>query len=294
VTQKQVEKAQAIIDQLSPFLKQRKKTEPVNKLLLELYGVIPRRMSNVKLYLLDFDTISTKDHLEQVERLVSNEQDTLDVMRGQVQVNTAQKNVKADDKKTILDAMGIEIHQTIPANVKEIQSLFTECGRHYKGSFKVINKKTQEKFDKFTSAAQNKERRLFWHGSRNENWWSILDSGLVLRPTNAVINGKMFGYGVYFADKDRKSFNYTSYRGSYWARGTDSTAFMAVFDVHVGKQLHVKHHQSWCCELTEKNLKARGDYDSLFAEGGADLRNNEFIVYNDAQCTIKYLVEFGD
>ena len=37
----------------------------------------------------------------------------------------------------------------------------------------------------------------------------------------------------------------------------------------------------------------RGSYDSLFAEGGIDLRNNEYIVYNQAQCTVKYLVEIG-
>ena len=47
-------------------------------------------------------------------------------------------------------------------------------------------------------------------------------------------------------------------------------------------------------ELTEKKLKARGAYDSFFALDGADLRNNEYIVYNKAQCTVQYLVEIGD
>ena len=41
----------------------------------------------------------------------------------------------------------------------------------------------------------------------------------------------------------------------------------------------------------ESNLKKRGDYNSLFAEGGADLRNNEYIVYNQNQCNVKYIVE---
>ena len=39
-------------------------------------------------------------------------------------------------------------------------------------------------------------------------------------------------------------------------------------------------------------LRQHGDYDSLFAEGGIDLKNNEYIVYNEAQCTPRYLVEF--
>ena len=34
----------------------------------------------------------------------------------------------------------------------------------------------------------------------------------------------------------------------------------------------IKNHQSWCYDLNEHNLKKRGNkYDSLFAEGGADL-----------------------
>ena len=41
----------------------------------------------------------------------------------------------------------------------------------------------------------------------------------------------------------------------------------------------------------EQKLKAKGDYDSLFAKGGVDLKNNEYIVYNDNQCTIKYIIE---
>jgi poly [ADP-ribose] polymerase len=114
----------------------------------------------------------------------------------------------------------------------------------------------------------------------------------VLRPANAVISGKMFGYGLYFADKFRKSLNYSSLYGSYWARGNAHKAYLAVYEVHTGTQLHVKHHEPWCGLLTEERLKAKGQqYDSVFAEGGADLVNNEYIVYNEAQCTIKYLVE---
>ena len=121
-----------------------------------------------------------------------------------------------------------------------------------------------------------------------------MDSGLVLRPANAVITGKMFGYGLYFADKAKKSYGYTSGRGSYWARGSSNRAFMTLYDVHLGNSLKIKHHESWCYDLTESKLKARGDYDSLFALGGADLRNNEYIVYNQSQCTARFFVELRD
>ena len=104
----------------------------------------------------------------------------------------------------------------------------------------------------------------------------------------------MFGHGVYFADKAQKSIGYTSLRGSYWAAGSSNRAYLAVFNVHTGNWLKSQRHETWMYDLNESKLKNRGNYDSLFALGGYDLRNNEYIVYNKNQCTIQYLVEIGD
>ena len=287
VTQKQVEEAQKILDslaKLSALTKRKLNASNFNDLLLDLYQVIPRRMGNVR------------DHLwagekEEAEHIVADEQATLDVMKGQVRVNSVKKTNKADDKKTILEAMGLEITAVDDDDIRTIKKELGEISNKFRRAFKIVNKRTQNKFDEFIKKSKNKSRKLFWHGSRNENWWSILDGGLTLRPTNAVITGKMFGYGLYFADKARKSYGYTSCRGSYWARGSSNKGFMALYDVHLGHTLTEKRHNSWMSSLTDKKLKERGDYDSLSALGGADLRNNEFIIYNEQQCTVKYLVE---
>lgn len=66
---------------------------------------------------------------------------------------------------------------------------------------------------------------------------------------------------------------------------------MSLFDVHVGNQYNIKRHTSDCCSLDYNKLRAKGNYDSVFAEGGYDLRNNEYIVYKEDQCTVKYIVE---
>lgn len=159
-------------------------------------------------------------------------------------------------------------------------------------AFQFSNSHTHLTFNQFVGKADNKKTQLFWHGSRNENWFSILKTGLVLRPANAVITGKMFGYGLYFADKCRKSLNYSSLRGSYWSGGNANKAYLAIYEVHTGNQLKIKTHEPFCGLLTEQRLKDKGKhYDSVFAEGGADLINNEYIVYNEKQCTVKYLVE---
>ncbi|OJJ17618.1 ADP-ribose polymerase [marine bacterium AO1-C] len=304
VTRKQVDEAQEILDQIVKVIdeqgepiKQGKKgkirLEDLNRNLLNLYQIIPRKMSNVNDHL--FVQVTNKEDIEEMEKKMAEEQATLDVMRGQVEINE-KKKVAAEEEKNneinLLEAMGMEMatveDDAVIAKIKDLMQ--DEAGKFHK-AFEVKNIKTQKAYDEFFEKVEDKKTELFWHGSRNENWMSILENGLVLRPANAVITGKMFGYGLYFADKFRKSLNYTSLRGSYWTGGSAKDGFLALYEVHVGKQLHIKNHKSWCYELTEKNLKKRGDYDSLFAEGGADLRNNEYIIYNHAQCTVKYLVQ---
>jgi poly [ADP-ribose] polymerase len=228
-----------------------------------------------------------------VEEKLAEEQATLDVMRSQVELNKDKDEDQSDSQEVnLLRDLGLEVEEeNDPAVIKKIKKLMKDDASRFYRAFAVKNVSTQQSFDGFYKDARYKKTELFWHGSRNENWLSILKTGLVLRPANAVINGKMFGYGLYFADKFKKSLNYTSLRGSYWARGSQDRGYLALFDVHVGKQLKIKKHQPWCYDLSEDNLRARGTYDSLYAKGGADLINNEYIVYNSAQCTIRYLVE---
>lgn len=163
----------------------------------------------------------------------------------------------------------------------------------YRNAFQVTNHNAQKAFEKQLKISLKPWTKLLWHGSRNENWLNILQTGLVLRPTNAIITGKMFGYGIYFADKCGKSMGYTSLRGSYWTRGSANQGFMALFETNTGLEYRTERHESWMSNLNWHELKKRGQYDSLFAKGGADLRNNEYIVYDQNQCTVKYLIEIG-
>jgi poly [ADP-ribose] polymerase len=295
VTRKQVAEAQRILDDLVSKVKKDVDIKNFNKNLLELYQIIPRKMAHVSDHLIR--EIKNDEDLHELEQKLSLEQATLDVMRGQVEMNEKQKEaveLKKEEKEKVdlLKTMGLEVESVTDENIiKQIKDLMQDQASYFQRAYKVTHIKSKKSFDDYVSQKQNKKLELFWHGSRNENWISILETGLVLRPANAVITGKMFGYGLYFADKFQKSLNYTSLQGSYWTRGTSNVGFLALFDVHVGEQLHIKHHQSWCYELTKENLEKRGNYDSLFAEGGADLKNNEYIIYEQAQCTIKYLVE---
>ena len=292
VTLTQLDEAQLLVDEISRLtaLMDHKMLNPrreIDDLLLKLFTVIPRKMNTVEDYL----TEPLNDN-QSVRQRIAEEQATLDVMRGEVLTH---KNTMDHQHQhlTLLDAMGIKIETAELSDILAIRQLMGNkyFEDYFQKAYKVTNLKTQANFDTKVEGARNRRTELLWHGSRNENWWSILKTGLVLRPANAVITGKMFGYGLYFADKVKKSMGYSSLYGSFWTSGESNKAYLAIYEVHLGNCLRRKSHEYWMYELTEDLLKERGNYDSLFARGGADLLNNEYIVYNEVQCTVKYLVE---
>jgi|688.fasta_scaffold70595_5 poly [ADP-ribose] polymerase len=305
VSEQQVTAAQEIISNISGLIQIGVDIKHINDMLLKLYTIIPRRMDNVKDHL--FRDISNDVTLTNAQRLLDNEQSALDTMAGQVELIKQQreadkKAAEAEEKGveevveevTILDQMGLSVEVENDTETLElINKLMGPNVNQLKRVFKVVNNKTQKVFDKHMDKVEVKKKRLYWHGSRNENWFNILQTGLLIRPSGAVHTGSMFGDGIYFADKAQKSIGYSSLRGSYWAHGGDNKAFLALFDVHLGKQKEILHHDSSCYKLSKKVLDNEG-FDSVFAKGGADLRNNEYIVYNAAQCTVSHLIEIGN
>ena len=287
VTQDMVDAAQEIIDELanSHFT-----IEAFNDILLKLFTVIPRKMGNVRDYL--------ANKPEDFAQIISKEQDLLDVMRGQIYVKPEVEPDEPVEKKsqTILEELGLEMEEATDDNVAMIKFLMNESTGKFRKAWKVKNIKTQERFDKFVAENNIKDTRLLFHGSRSENFWSIIKTGLVLRPTNAIITGKMYGFGIYFAPKCQKSIGYTSLSGSYWARGNNNVAYMALFEVAYGTPYDVYDFDRKYYSL---------DYNKLqqFCPGAtcvhahADkgmLRNDEIIVYKEDQLTIKYLIEIGN
>ena len=162
-------------------------------------------------------------------------------------------------------------------------------------AWKVNNKSTREAYNKFIQ--NGAKTQLLWHGSRNENWWSIINTGLKIRPSNAIYTGSMFGDTIYFANTAKKSFGYTSSASAYWTREHSDTAYMALFDVAVGNQLHTDNNYNGlnsmtCDKLSKMKDKNGNPYHSVYAHKGNQLRNDELVVYQNCQITIKYLVAF--
>lgn len=290
VTQAMIDEAQNVLVELLSI----EDVEEFNNTLLRLFTVIPRKMSDVKSFL--------AKSKEDFSKIIQNEQDLLDVMKGQVvqkQAEEVVEEVPEEERKpvTILEALGLEFEECDQNDIIKIKSCLGSCADKFHAAWRVKNLKTQKRFDEFVADEGIQERKLLWHGSRNENWWSIINSGLLLKPTNAIITGKLYGNGCYFAPKARKSLGYTSLRNSYWANGNADFGFMALMDVAYGVPYDVYDFDSKYYSLNYEGLqKFKKGANCLHAHAGASLgysslKNDEIVVYKEDQMTIKYLVE---
>lgn len=131
-------------------------------------------------------------------------------------------------------------------------------------------------------------RELF-HGTRSRNVVGIMTRGLLLPNVaarhGAQITGAMFGPGLYFADQSTKSANYCGY--GYNTR----SSFMFIAGVALGK---IKKYQS---AQTQLRSPPPG-YDSVMGEASVNratwgrLVHNEYIIFNNNQQELRYIVEF--
>ena len=119
------------------------------------------------------------------------------------------------------------------------------------------------------------------------NMLSILRNGLVLNP-NAPKTGSMFGHGLYLANKAHKSLNYTSLRGTLYAKEKADRGFLLVMKAAYARPKHV---DEWSHAMTSYCAKNIAPCDAVFAHSGKSLVNDEIIVYREDQVTLQYIVE---
>lgn len=126
-----------------------------------------------------------------------------------------------------------------------------------------------------------------FHGTRNENMIGITSHGLLIRPSGAVFTGAAFGSGIYFG-MSSKAINYSSSRGSYWAKGNNRIGYLYLADVCLGDPKVLKSSGYY----TAENIKP---YHSVWAKSGGYLINDEFVLYHQSgpkqQHKLQYIIE---
>lgn len=292
VTQAMIDAAQEKIDYIAANYKSWS-VEEFNKNLNELFIIVPRKMKSVSDCLVSDSS--------EYDKKLSEEQRLLDTMAGQVykpkaKIANTDSEIKASE--SILQKMGITMEEATQEDIAKIKKAMGDsAGKFYK-AWRVTNLETEKNYQKFTTENNIGNVKLLCHGSRNQNWFNILKMGLKIRPAGAIATGSMFGLGIYWSNPEKykggvaKSIGYTSL-GGYWTRDYQNCGFLAFFDVAIGDSVDAysfdsKYYSYNLERLKKDNPKAW----SLWAHGNTSmLRNDEIIVYDDRQMTIRYLVE---
>jgi predicted DNA-binding WGR domain protein len=148
-------------------------------------------------------------------------------------------------------------------------------------------------------------KQMLWHGSRTTNFMGILSQGLRIAPPEAPATGYMFGKGVYFADVSSKSANYCN------ASTTNPHGILILCEAALGttkdltNALYMDKPQPGSDSTKGVGKSCPNPAASVVVDGvtwpmgkvgpaagvGATvLLYPEYIVYNVAQCRMRYLV----
>ena len=294
-TQEMIDEAQILINSLVNV----DDIQTFNKILLEIFTTIPRKMAKVGDYLAKCQN--------DFEKIIQREQDLLDTMAGSIykkpDPSSENTNISSDNSNnsthTILDEMGIIMEDVDNTDVDIIKKLLgTESRDRYVNAWRVTNLNSEKKFQNYIKKNNITNTKLLFHGTRSCNVFSILKSSLLLRPTDVVINGKLYGQGIYFAPRARKSIGYTSLSNSYWANGSDKSGFLIVFETAYGTPYDVTdYHNGYSSMNYDKLQTYKKGANCLHAHAGASmggystLKNDEIVFYDESAVHMKYLVE---
>lgn len=277
VTVKQVKTARKIFKKLGSF----KTVRAFNKHLQELLILSPRKRDPLHDDVADFLARDKSD----MARIIMREEDLLNAMEVLVK---GEDNKGKGFSKTSFKDFGVEVFEANDKQRQEVLDMLSPSVKAKVGRIWRIKPLEQEKrFAEYCKKRGIKEKRKFCHGSRNENWSRIIEEQkLQLRPQNVVITGKMFGIGSYYGP-DYKAVNYTSLRGSTWARGNSDRGFMGIFATAYGNPLMVK---TWGGDYS--NECKSGRYDCVHATPrNTGLKAEEVIFYDEDATCLNYLVE---
>jgi len=187
--------------------------------------------------------------------------------------------IELEKNQGIINNINKRFNETKTPNHRNLNSWFWEIDK----VFKIKIPEERERYDNSDYPQDYKYPFIeLWHGSRVSNILSILLNGLIIPHSNAShVCGRMFGNGIYGATSSTKSLNYSL---GYWNNDNKqlNSCYLLLCEFKLGN----------CYEC--KNTLYTGpprNYHSVYAKAGHSLINDEIIVYNLNQATIKYLIK---
>lgn len=303
VNESAIRKSKNILGQMAKVvsdkrLKDDTRLEKFTALYTDLLLTLPRKVSNINKYVnrVNFNDENSETYIDKV---MESEQELLDSFISVYEDDKTHGNRKG----TVLDANNITMRiadfedKWFVLDQMNHRESYGNYGYTAVKIFAVENKAQTKRFKQTLNdlGIRRGSVKALWHGSRTENWWSILKNSLMINA-DAITTGKMFGNGPYFAWSYGKSHNYCDVKGVRWATGSNANVgYIALFDVALGKEYRVTSALDWDFSYNDLRngchsvhaLSKRKDQSSY-------LQNDEYVVYNEGQCNIRYLVEFDD
>ena len=141
--------------------------------------------------------------------------------------------------------------------------------------FEIRNRKCDEAFHSYCANRGVTTTKLFVHGSRNENWISILNSGLT--SLGLVKNGRAYGNGIYLSKDGNVSRGFSNIRNFNFESGVTKRRYLAI------------------CEVAYEKVVAGSvpNEDLAFLADCYEI-SDIVVVPNDNALHIKYLIEIFD
>jgi predicted DNA-binding WGR domain protein len=308
IKQSQLKLAEDVLDNIEKIIKQNANSDELVGLSSNFYTYLPMAsFGRRKPPVVNTDEMVQKyrDIIDELTNIAINVQITENVKTDEHPIDAAYKNVN-----------------TIITPLDKNSKMWLEIQKYVENTHGSTHDAKLDIVDIF-EIEQNGKRKLFedhckgidnhtflFHGCPSVCTFSIFSRDFMLDPSklkdvNVQIAGKMFGYGIYFADCATKSFNYTR------AQSSNNIGCLILTKVALGKQLQ---KSSADCSINNDTLKKQkchstkgvgkwepSSYTTIdnvkipngklhVANNNSQLRYNEHIIYNINQQNISYLI----
>jgi poly [ADP-ribose] polymerase len=269
----QVAKGLEILARIEDLLDNGISNHQLDRLTNEFYSVIPvtfgARVDYQKFLINNYNKLNQQKDLLGVMSSVVQVQDSLE--------KTLEDKYKALNIKLKALSERTKEYKSIKEMVVGTHSRHHHFGVNVQEIYKIEDMVGHDKFNPLKVETMD-----LFHGSRNENVLSIMQNGLMIKPKSAVHTGSMFGSGIYFASDVTKSANYCwGFNGG----SRNDSYYMFISEVATGK---IKGYENAQPHLSS----APYGYNSVRGVKGRSLLHDEYIVFNESQSKLKYIIEF--
>lgn len=270
----QIDKGQDILDKIvSALSKKKKDKDEIVDLSGQFYTVIPHKFGRSKVEALSA-VISTPQQ-------VSAKEDTLQLMRDMLNVNGKTNVLVSKDIEKKYQALNCEINilDKSSDDFKKIKA-YAQKKCSYAKVKNIYTIKRHQEHKEFANHIGN--NKLLFHGSSARNWVGILSRGLLLPKKVVALGGYRtdegwLGHGIYFGDIIQTALQYAD-------SGELGSQFISLATVALGK---IKQFE----DITYGLTKPPKGYDSCHGISGTEFDDDEFVIYDNKQQKLEYLLE---